>query len=191
MLKIADNQLQWIRYCCAKMVFSKENNILIKSLRELKGCEKLFTVAAQTNSERSFYVRQGTRKKDVNENRLLRTRSTFSKSVVVSVGISKLGCTDIHFIERAGYQSERGILSRQPSCPEATARHALVGPERFFLYSNRTAPRRIEHATPSLSWIERRRTSFLQHCDHQICRTLTRSSTASGVCCRRRFTTPG
>ena len=99
MLKIADNQLQWIRYCCAKMVFSKENNILIKSLRELKGCEKLFTVAAQTNSERSFYVRQGTRKKDVNENRLLRMRSTFSKSVVVSVGISKLGCTDIHFIE--------------------------------------------------------------------------------------------
>src|SRR6218665_3931841 len=37
--------------------------------------------------------------KDISANRLLRTRSTFSRSVMVSVGVSALGKTDIHFIE--------------------------------------------------------------------------------------------
>jgi len=44
--------------------------------------EKLFIVAAPTNSQNDrFYVRLGTRKKNVNENRHLQMRSTFSKSV--------------------------------------------------------------------------------------------------------------
>ena len=37
MFKIADNHLQWIRYCYTKMVFSKEDKIMIKHLRELRG----------------------------------------------------------------------------------------------------------------------------------------------------------
>jgi len=45
------------------------------------------------------YAAAGTRKKDISANRLLRTRSTFSRSVMVSVGVSALGKTDIHFIE--------------------------------------------------------------------------------------------
>jgi len=52
--------------------------------------EKLFTIAAPINSQNDrFYVRPGTRKKNVNENRFLRTRSTFSKSVS---GRSTDGC---------------------------------------------------------------------------------------------------
>jgi len=31
--------------------------------------------------------------------RLLRTRSTFTKTVMVSVGVSKLGCTELFFVE--------------------------------------------------------------------------------------------
>src|SRR6218665_2670221 len=46
-----------------------------------------------------MYAAAGTRKKDISANRLLRTRSTFSRSVMVSVGVSALGKTDIHFIE--------------------------------------------------------------------------------------------
>ena len=62
--------------------------------------EKIFTVAAPTNSQNDrFYVRSGTRKKDVDESRLFRTRPTFSKSVMVSIGVSKLDCTAIHFVE--------------------------------------------------------------------------------------------
>ena len=62
---------------------------------------RMFTVAAPTNSQNDrFYVCSGTRKKDVNKNRLLPTRPAFRKSVMVSVGVSKLGCTTIHFAKR-------------------------------------------------------------------------------------------
>src|SRR6218665_1014771 len=62
--------------------------------------EKLFTIATPKNSQNDcVYAAAGTRKKDISANRLLRTRSTFSRSVMVSVGVSVIGKTDIHFIE--------------------------------------------------------------------------------------------
>ena len=41
-----------------------------------------------------------TKKRDIiiSANRLLRTRSTISKSVMVSVAVSKLGCTNLIFV---------------------------------------------------------------------------------------------
>jgi len=51
-------------------------------------------------------------------------------------------------------QSREGILSRQRSCSEATARHAQVVWRRFFMFQqNGTSAH--QHATPSLSWSER------------------------------------
>ena len=41
----------------------------------------------------------GTKKRDIAADRLLRTRPTFSKSVMVSVAVSKLGCTELIFVE--------------------------------------------------------------------------------------------
>ena len=62
--------------------------------------EKLFTTATAMNSQNDpVYAAAGTRKKDISANRLLRTRSTFSRSVMVSVGVLALDKTDIHFIE--------------------------------------------------------------------------------------------
>jgi hypothetical protein len=62
--------------------------------------EKLFTIATPKNSQNDrLYVATGTRKKNIPANRLLRTRPTFSQSVMVSVGVSALGKTDVHFIE--------------------------------------------------------------------------------------------
>jgi AcrR family transcriptional regulator len=62
--------------------------------------EKLFTIATPKNSQNDrLYVATGTRKKNIPANRLLSTRPTFSQSVMVSVGVSALGKTDIHFIE--------------------------------------------------------------------------------------------
>jgi len=40
-----------------------------------------------------------TKKKEVARERLLRTRPTFSQSLMVFVGISKLGCTDLVFVD--------------------------------------------------------------------------------------------
>jgi len=48
--------------------------------------EKIFTVAAPNNSQNDrLYAPVAVRKEDVTANRLLRTRPTFSQSVMVSV----------------------------------------------------------------------------------------------------------
>ena len=62
--------------------------------------EKLFTIATPKNSQNDrLYAAMGTLKKNIPADRLLRTRPTFSQSLMVSVGVSALGKTEIHFIE--------------------------------------------------------------------------------------------
>ena len=61
--------------------------------------EKLFTVSAPSNSQNDrIYAAAGT-KRDIPADRLRRTRPTFSVSLMVSVGVSSLGRTDIHFVK--------------------------------------------------------------------------------------------
>src|SRR6218665_2231304 len=67
------------------------------------------------------------------------------------------------------------LLSRQSSSPEATAIHILDIPG-WVLSFDRTVPRPIEHATPSLSWSERYSTSFIQQCGRRVHRILTQST---------------
>jgi hypothetical protein len=62
--------------------------------------EKVFTVASPKNSQNDrVYVPAATKKKQVSADRLLHTRPTFSKSLMVSVGVSSLGCTELIFVE--------------------------------------------------------------------------------------------
>jgi inhibitor of nuclear factor kappa-B kinase subunit alpha len=62
--------------------------------------EKLFTVSSPKNSQNDrLYAAVGTKKKQISASRLLQTRSTFSKSVMVSVGVSALGCTHLIFVQ--------------------------------------------------------------------------------------------
>ena len=62
--------------------------------------EKVFTVAPPSNTQNDrVYVPSTTSKRDVNAERLLRTRPTFSHSVMVSVAVSMLGCSDLFFVE--------------------------------------------------------------------------------------------
>jgi len=61
--------------------------------------EKVFTVAPPSNTQNDqVYVPSTTLKRNVNAERLLRTRPTFSHSVMVSVTVSKLGCSDLFFV---------------------------------------------------------------------------------------------
>src|SRR6218665_893685 len=46
-----------------------------------------------------LYVSTTRLKRNVDANRLLRTRPTFSRSLMVSVAISKHGCTELFFVE--------------------------------------------------------------------------------------------
>ena len=62
--------------------------------------EKPFTVAAPKNSQNDrVYIPIGIRKKNVESSCILRTWSTFTKSLMVSVGVLALGCRDIHFVD--------------------------------------------------------------------------------------------
>ena len=62
--------------------------------------EKVFTVGPPVNLQNDrVYAPVATKKRDIVADRLLRTRSTFSKSVMVSVAVSKLGCTGLIFVE--------------------------------------------------------------------------------------------
>lgn len=62
--------------------------------------EKIFTIAAPMNAQNDrVYAPVTTKKRQINADRLLRTRPTFSQSVMVSLAISKLGCTKLVFVE--------------------------------------------------------------------------------------------
>jgi len=62
--------------------------------------EKVFTVAAQDNHLNDcLYTPQEITKRDISADHLLRTQPTFTKSVMVSVAVSKLGCTKLIFVE--------------------------------------------------------------------------------------------
>ena len=62
--------------------------------------DKIFTSAPPVNLQNDLvYAPQGIMKRDIAAKRLLRTGPTFSKSVMVSVAISKVGCTQLIFVE--------------------------------------------------------------------------------------------
>jgi len=62
--------------------------------------EKLFRVAPPVNLQNDRpYANAGTRKKQLSADLLLRKRSTFSKSLMVSIGVSLLGYTNLIFID--------------------------------------------------------------------------------------------
>ena len=79
--------------------------------------EKVFSVASPVNTQNDrVYAVCGTKKKQLPAARLLRTRSTLSKFVMVSVGVSFLGTTPLIFIEpgvKINGAYYRGILRQQ------------------------------------------------------------------------------
>lgn len=83
--------------------------------------EKMFTVAPPINSQNDrLYVSATTMKRDVDADRLLRTRPTFSRSVMVSVAVSKLGCSDMFFVEpgvKVNGAYYRDVLLKQQMLP--------------------------------------------------------------------------
>jgi len=83
--------------------------------------EKLFTVAAPSNTQNDrVYAPVGVQKKNIAPSRLLRCRPTFSSSLVVSVGVSALRRTDLHFIDagvKINGQYYREVLLMQKLLP--------------------------------------------------------------------------
>jgi hypothetical protein len=62
--------------------------------------EKNFTLTTPVNRQNSrVYVKKGTKKSDVNPSRIAAEKATFSKSVMVSLAVSKFGKSRLHFID--------------------------------------------------------------------------------------------
>jgi len=139
-------------------------------------------------TERSFlrpfgYQNEGRRRKPT-----AWTRPTFSRSVMGSVGVSKLGWLLSILSSRVSRWMENTIATTylDRSCCQTCAGY----PRSSSLCFNSTAPQNIEHATPSLSCSERHPTSYLRRSGRLIRQISTRSTTASGVFYRRKFTAP-
>jgi transposase len=83
--------------------------------------EKLFTVQQPFNSQNDrVYAPIGTKKRLIEPTRLLRTRSKFSKSIMVSVAVSKMGVTELIFVDpgvKINGQYYRDILLSQQMLP--------------------------------------------------------------------------
>ena len=121
--------------------------------------EKVFTVSSPRNPQNDrLYVLAGIKKKQVAAERLLRTRTTFSRSVMVSVGVSKLGFTDLIFVDpglKVNGSYYRDVLLSQKLMP---VMHEVSG--EFFIFQQDSAP---AHRAGDI-WSRQRKRSFPQIC---------------------------
>ena len=112
--------------------------------------------------------------------RLLCTQPTYSKSVMVSVGVSALGRTNLHFVD-PGVKVNVSIIEtyclREIFCP-------ILRSTRITSHFSRTEPQRIGLAKLLNSWKTRRQTSFHQICGHPTAQW----TTGSGAYCKNGFT---
>jgi hypothetical protein len=120
--------------------------------------EKVFTVATPKNPQNDrLYAPVGVRKADVDAKRLLRTRTTFSQSVMVSVGVSKLGSTHIIFIHpgvKINGEYYRDVLLMQEMLPVI---REISG--EFFVFQQDGAP--AHRARDTVKLLERETPAFI------------------------------
>jgi len=133
-------------------------------------------VGPNTQNDR-VYVPDGVRKKNIAPSRLLRCRPTFSSSLTVSVGVSALGRTDLHFIDagvKINGQYYREVLLMQKLL------HDIKEFSDYFIFQQDSAP--AHHANRRLIWSSaRHQTSSRRHFGLQIVQTSTRSITRYGT----------
>ena len=131
--------------------------------------EKQFIVAPPVNRQNDrLYATTRIRKKQLPADRLLCKRSTFSRSVMVSVGVSLLGRTDLIFIDPAS-RYYRDTLLRQQLLP---AIRSVSGDLLTFQQDNApgpTVPARQLHCFQL-----RHPTSSVHSTGHQTARTSIR-----------------
>ena len=147
--------------------------------------EKLFTVSAPLNSQNNrLYARSGVHKRNLPAERVLHTRATFFKSIMVSVGVSAMGSTDLIFVEpgtkinRAYY---RDVLLSQ---------HLLPAIKQYgdFSFFGRTAHHHTAPRKPSNCCPEKHLTLSSLLSGLQIVQISTQWTIRSGVCCRIVYT---
>src|SRR6218665_3704050 len=87
-----------------------------------------------------------TLKRSVDANRLLRTRPTFNRSLMVSVAVSKLGCTELFLVE-PGVKVKGEYYQEYPVDGEDVASDLEDGKRLLHLPAGQR-PQHIEQRTP-------------------------------------------
>ena len=144
--------------------------------------EKVFSVAPPMNPQNDrVYAPATSKKRDISSDRLLRTRPTFSKSVMVSVAISMLGCTNLIFVEpgvKINGQYYRDVLLMQELLP---AIRSIAG--GVFVFQQDNAPAHRAYETVELLRVRHPSSSALT-CGQLIVLSLIQWITVSGAKCR-------
>jgi len=89
----------------------------MSSLRIKRCCRSLHLTIGENDR---VYAPRDTRKRSIAAERLLRCRPTFSKSLLVSVAVSKLGCSPLFFVElgvKVDGRYYRDVLLKQQMLP--------------------------------------------------------------------------
>ena len=130
--------------------------------------EKVFTVASPVNLQNNrVYALTGRKKREIAAERLLRTRPTFSKSVMVSVAVSKLCCTGLVFVEsgvNVNWQYYRDVPCLKNVCQPSVISQTIC------TSFSKTTHRRIVHVRLSNFCIARLLISTDHICGHQTVR---------------------
>ena len=83
--------------------------------------EKVFSLASSVNLQNDrVYAPSNAKLRDIAAKRLLRCRPTFSSSLMVSVAVSKLDCTELFFVEpgvKVDDRYYREVLSKKQMLP--------------------------------------------------------------------------
>src|SRR6218665_3135093 len=124
-----------------------------------------------------LYVSKRTLKRNVDANHLLRTRPTFSRSLMVSVAVSKLGCTESFFVEpgvKVNGEYYRNVLLMEKMLPAIWGCQATSS-------SSRTAHQHIEKRTPLRCCNVKHQASLDQNSGQQTPQTSIQLTTEFGV----------
>jgi hypothetical protein len=119
--------------------------------------EKVFNVAPPINAQNDrLYVQSTTLKCVVDPKRLLRTRPTFSRSLMVSVVVSKLGCTELFFIEpgvkvNGAYYRDVLLMEMLPAIRRMSG--------DFFIFQQDSAP--AHRARDTIEFLSRETPDFI------------------------------
>ena len=143
--------------------YNKMSSYLSLTQLETLPVQQVFMVSSPRNPQNDrLYVPAGIKKKQVAaERQLLRTRTTFSRSVMVSVGVSKLGFTDLIFVGpgvKVNGSYYRDVLLLQKLLP---VMREVSG--EFFIFQQDSAPA-PEPAILSDFWSRQCQRSFPQIC---------------------------
>ena len=95
------------------------NMLSTSSSSRTKTCS-LYSVASQLAEGSRLYAPSNAKKRDIAPERLLRCRPTFSLSLMVSVAISDMGCTELFFVEpgvKVNGRYYREVLLKKPMLP--------------------------------------------------------------------------